>query len=148
TFHELIAHHAKLFMGLPSFPIPDEIEYGIALRGRFWPSQFNLIKAVQRIGRRPILFVAVQNDRRMPPAYAEALYAASASPEKALVVVPGKRHGEGFNSGREPYEAALSKFLDQVAPPQEVAPAANHETRGQTRRSGKPSTPESHTARQ
>ncbi|MGH9455552.1 MAG: alpha/beta hydrolase, partial [Terriglobia bacterium] len=46
TFHELIAHHAKLFMGLPSFPIPDEIEYGIALRGRFWPSQFNLIKAV------------------------------------------------------------------------------------------------------
>lgn len=147
TFHELIAHHAKLFLRLPSFPIPDEIEYGIALRGHFWPSQFNLIKAVQRIGARPILFVAVKNDRRMPPAYAEALYAASTSPEKALVVVPGKRHGEGFNSGREPYEAALSKFLDQVAPPKEAAPAENAETRGRTRRAEKASTPESRAVR-
>jgi fermentation-respiration switch protein FrsA (DUF1100 family) len=117
TFHELIAHHAKLFMRLPSFPIADEIEYGIALRGHFWPSQFNLLTAVREIGARPILFVAVQNDRRMPPAYAETLYQASSSPQKALVVVPGSRHGEGFNTGREPYEAAAGEFLDEVAPP-------------------------------
>ncbi|HUY13042.1 MAG TPA: alpha/beta hydrolase [Terriglobia bacterium] len=133
TFHELIAHHAKLFMRLPSFPIPDEIEYGIALRGHFWPSDFNLIKAVQKIGTRPILFVAVKNDRRMPPAYAEALYAASSSPEKAIVVVEGKRHGEGFNSGREPYEVAVRKFLDQVAPPAAAAPPENPQPRGDSR---------------
>ncbi len=116
TFHELIAHHARLFLHLPSFPVADEIEYGIALRGHFWPSEFNLVTAVQRIGARPILFVAVRDDRRMPPAYARALYAASSSPEKAIVIVPGWRHGEGFNSGREPYEAAVRRFLDRVAP--------------------------------
>ena len=132
TFHELIAHHAKLFMRLPSFPIPDEIEYGIALRGHFWPSDFNLLKAAQKIGQRPILFVAVQDDRRMPPAYAKALYAASPSPEKALVVVPGKRHGEGFSSGRAPYEAAVRKFLNQVAP-RAGAPPGNPQPHGGTR---------------
>jgi uncharacterized protein len=116
NFHELIAHHARLFLHLPSFPIPDEIEYAIALRCHFWPSQFNLIKAVQEIGKRPTLFIAVEHDRRMPPAYARALYAASKSPERAIVIVPGHRHGEGFNSGRERYEAAVKKFLDQVAP--------------------------------
>lgn len=135
TFHELIAHHAKLFMGIPSFPIADEIEYGIAWRSHFWPSQFNLIKAVQRIGQRPILFVAVKNDRRMPPAYAEALYAASLSPEKTLLVVPGKRHGEGFNSGREAYEAAVKKFLEHVAPPALVPPPENPQARSGGRRS-------------
>jgi len=114
TLHELIAHHAKLFLGLPSFPIPDEITYWVAWRGGFRPSQFNLETAVERLGRRPALFIGVERDRRMPPAYAQELYAVSQSPQKALIIVPGHRHGEGFSSGSQQYEQAVAQFLARI----------------------------------
>lgn len=111
SFEDVIQHHWKLFFGLPTFPIADEVTYGIAWRGHFWPSDFDVEKAVERIGNRPILFIAVEGDRRMPPAIAHRLYAAAQSPRKKLVVVPGARHGEGFKSGHEQYEKAVRNFL-------------------------------------
>ena len=110
-------HHWKLFFHLPSFPIADEVAYWIAWRGGFLPSDFNLLNAVARIGNRPILFVAVQDDRRMPPTIARALYARAASPHKSLIVLPGHRHGEGFNQAREQYEIAVRQFLSSLATP-------------------------------
>ncbi len=111
SFRQVIVHHVHLFFHLPSFPIADEIIYWSAWRGHFRPSDFDLRKAVQRINPRPILFVAVRHDPRMPPWIAQELYSLSHSPKKAIVIVPGYRHGEGFNSGREPYEAGVRKFL-------------------------------------
>ena len=69
--------------------------------------------AVTRIGNRPILFVALQDDRRMPPSIARDLYSHAASPHKALIVLPGHRHGEGFNQAREQYEIAVKQFLSE-----------------------------------
>ena len=113
-----VEHHWKLFFHLPSFPIADEVAYWIAWRGGFRPSDFDLVKAVTRIGNRPILFIALQDDRRMPPSIARTLYAHAASPQKALIVLPGHRHGEGFNQAREQYEAAVRQFLSSLAAPQ------------------------------
>jgi len=113
-----IEHHWKLFFHLPSFPIADEMVYWIAWRGDFRPSDFDLINAVIRIGNRPILFVALQDDRRMPPSIAQALYSHAASPKKALIVLPGHRHGEGFNQAREQYETAVRQFLSSLGMPQ------------------------------
>jgi hypothetical protein len=47
----------------------------------------------------------------MPPLIAQTLYSLSTSPDKMLMVVPGKRHGEGFNSGNAQYEQAVKDFL-------------------------------------
>jgi alpha-beta hydrolase superfamily lysophospholipase len=110
-----VEHHWRLFFHLPSFPIADEMSYWIARRGGFHPSDFDLINAVIRIGNRPILFVALQDDRRMPPSIARALYSRAASTHKALIVLPGHRHGEGFNQAREQYENAVKEFLSGLA---------------------------------
>lgn len=107
-------HHLRLFLHLPGFPIADEVAYWVAWRGHFRPSDFDLTKAVERIGNRPILFVAVEGDRRMPPSIAETLYAHARSPLRKVLILPGRRHGEGFNQAREPYEQAVTKFLSSL----------------------------------
>jgi fermentation-respiration switch protein FrsA (DUF1100 family) len=128
NFEELIRHHYYLFRTLarhrwwwfpplPGFPLVAEVTHWIALRDHFSPGQFDLEKAVRRINPRPILFVAVQNDRRMPPSYARSLYANSSSPDKQLVVLPGDHHGEGFRDANQQYETAVSEFLNHLRAP-------------------------------
>jgi len=114
SLSDTVKHHWKLFFHLPSFPIANEVIYLLAWRGGFRPSDFDLVNAVTRIGDRPILFVALENDRRMPPSIARDLYLHALCPHKALIVLPGQRHGEGFNLDREKYEAALKQFLSSV----------------------------------
>jgi len=110
-----VEHHWRLFFRLPSFPFANEMVFWIAWRGGFHASDFDLASAVTRIGDRPILFVALQDDRRMPPSIARDLYAHAASPHKALLILPGHRHGEGFNQAREQYESAVRQFLSSLA---------------------------------
>ncbi len=114
NFRDMIRHHWKLFLPLPSFPIADEVIYGSAWRARFRPADFDLEKAVERIGDRPILFVAVEGDRRMPASIARKLYAEARSPLKKLIVLPGDRHGEGFKLAPKPYQEAVTEFLTRV----------------------------------
>jgi homoserine acetyltransferase len=111
SLSDTVRHHWRLFFHLPSFPIADEVLYLLAWRGGFWPSDFDLVKAVARIGDRPILFVALENDRRMPPSIARELYSNAISRRKAVIVLPGQRHGEGFNLDTDQYEAAVRQFL-------------------------------------
>lgn len=111
SFMGTLRHHLKLFLHLPGFPIADEVGYWTAWRGHFRPADFDLVKAVERIGDRPILFVAVEGDRRMPPSIARTLYDHAASPLRKMIVLPGHRHGEGFNQATEPYEKAVTDFL-------------------------------------
>jgi fermentation-respiration switch protein FrsA (DUF1100 family) len=109
-----VQHHWKLFFHLPSFPIADEMAYWIAWRGGFRPSDLDLANAVERMGTRPVLFVAVQDDRRMPPSVARSLYAHDASPQKELVILPGRRHGEGFKQATEQYQKGVTQFLARL----------------------------------
>ena len=104
-------HHLRLFLHIPGFPIADEVAWWTAWRGNFRPADFDLVKATERIGDRPILFVAVEGDRRMPPSIAQTLYAHARSPLKRIIILPGQRHGEGFNQATGPYEKAVAEFL-------------------------------------
>lgn len=127
NYRELIYHHYNLFFGLynrflpwwwpylPRFPLANEVLYWSASRNHFSASDFDLEKAVERINPRPILFVAVQGDERMPPWYASKLYADSTSPTKTIVILPGTKHGEGFTSGRDQYKATVTNFLAKLA---------------------------------
>ena len=115
SFRHVIVHHAHLFFHIPSFPIVDEAIYLSAWRAGFWPSEFDLTKAVDRINPRPILFIAVEGDKRITPEVARELYSHSNSPKKAILVVPGHRHGEGFTSEHELYEQAVKKFLASIS---------------------------------
>ena len=116
SLRHTLAHHLRLFLRLPGFPLADLVAWGIAWQGGFRPSQLDLGDAVTRIGTRPILFVAVEGDRRMPPWIARELYARAVSPQKKLVVLPGTRHGEGFRQAPEQYEQAVREFLAAIPP--------------------------------
>lgn len=115
SFEDVIKHHWKLFFGLPTFPVADEVIYWSAHRIKFDPSEFDLEKAVGRIGSRPILFIAVEGDKRMPPSIARTLYGDAQSELKDIEVVPGMRHGEGFKSAKTQYEGAVTRFLGGIA---------------------------------
>ncbi len=115
SFSDTVKHHFRMFFGLPSFPIADEIIYCTAYRGHFHASDFDLVKAVERIGERPVLFIGVAGDRRMPPNIARELYAHCASPHRALAILPGTRHGEGFKDAPQDYQQAVRQFLARVA---------------------------------
>ncbi len=115
---DTVTHHLKLFLHLPAFPIAYEVMYWTAWRGGFRPDDLDLGKAVDRINPRPILFVAVERDRRMPPSVAETLYSHAKSPDKRIIILPGFRHGEGFNRARGAYERAVKEFLARVRPDQ------------------------------
>jgi alpha-beta hydrolase superfamily lysophospholipase len=124
NFTDVVRHHYYLFRGfvrwfppLPSFPIADEVIHWSAWRANFDPAEFDLEKAVRSIGDRPILFVAVEGDRRMPPSIAQKLYSDAESPLKKLVVLPGTRHGEGFKTANQQYEAAVANFLASLPAP-------------------------------
>ncbi len=126
SYSKMIKHHYYLFRDiirrrwwwfppLPSFPIADEVIYWSAWRGHFHPSDFDLERAVERINPRPILFIAVEADPRMPPSIARTLYSVATSPQKQIVVLPGSRHGEGFNLANKQFEEAVTQFLKVVA---------------------------------
>jgi pimeloyl-ACP methyl ester carboxylesterase len=115
SFENVIKHHWKLFFGLPTFPVADEVMYWTAHRVGFDPSEFDLEKAVGRIGPRPVLFIGVEGDKRMPPSIARTLYGEAQSELKDIEVVPGERHGEGFKSGQGKYQEAIKRFLASIA---------------------------------
>ncbi len=125
NYSELIRHHYNLFLSiirrhwwwfppLPAFPLAYEVLYWSAWRGHFSPSDFDLEKAVREINPRPILFIAVVGDPRMPPEYAQTLFADATSPQKKLVVLGGTRHGEGFRLATKQYEEAVTQFLSTL----------------------------------
>ncbi len=119
SFDDTVTHHFKLFFHLPRFPIGNEIEFFIERRGRFDGDKLDSLDAVKRIGQRPILFVAGQNDRRMPPEIAKKLYEGSSSPQSDLLVVDGdatKVHGHAYSAAPELYLDRVSRFLDAVLP--------------------------------
>ncbi len=114
SMEDTAVHHLKLFLHLPAFPIAYEVIHWAAWRGGFRPSDLDLEKAVDRIGRRPILFVGVEGDRRMPPQIARTLFARSSSSGKQLLILPGTRHGEGFNQAKDQYQKAVREFLARL----------------------------------
>lgn len=117
SFEDTARHHWGLFFrGWPSFPMFNETMALIRWKAHFKASDFDLRVAVEHINPRPILFIGVEGDPRMPPNIARTLYGLSNSPEKMLLVVPGKRHGEGFFSGHDRYVQAVTEFLAKVRP--------------------------------
>jgi pimeloyl-ACP methyl ester carboxylesterase len=114
SFDETIAHHAKLFFHLPAFPIANEVSLFTEWQVGFDSDEFDLRRAVQKIGDRPILFMAGGADVRMPPQIAQALYDASPSTRKNLVIIPNAPHGAGFRTDRETYMKAVLSFLQEI----------------------------------
>jgi pimeloyl-ACP methyl ester carboxylesterase len=114
SFDDTIVHHAKTWLGLPKFPIVDELILFTKWRIGFNSEDFDLRRAAQKIGDRPILFIAGGADKRMPPEIAKALYQASPSAHKNIVIIPEASHGAAFRTDPETYSKAILNCLQTV----------------------------------
>jgi len=114
SFDETITHHAKLFFNLPKFPVASALIMFTKWRAGFTPENFDLRHAVQKIGDRPILFMAGAKDTRMPPEIAQTLYAASPSSHKNIVIIPNASHGAAFRTDPETCTKAILSCLQAV----------------------------------
>jgi pimeloyl-ACP methyl ester carboxylesterase len=113
SFEETITHHTKL-LNLTKFPMASALIMFTKWRVGFKPEDFDLRRAVQKIGDRPILFIAGGEDTRMPPAIAQALYEASPSTHKNLVIIPNATHGKAFSTDPETCTKAILDCLQKV----------------------------------
>lgn len=115
TFDNTIDHHVRLFFKLPTFPIANEFKFFFERKAGFDSAQLDALSAVQRIGARPILFIAAAHDRRMPPEIAQTLYNACASQKRDLLVVDGpgsEIHGHAYQANPQLYISHIAQFLD------------------------------------
>lgn len=114
SFDETITHHAKLFFNLPKFPVASALILFTEWRVGFTPEAFDLQRAVQKIGDRPILFIAGGEDTRMPPEIAQTLYAVSPSTHKNIVIIPQASHGAAFRTDPQTCIKAILTYLQKV----------------------------------
>ena len=113
---ETVSHHFRLIFGLPSFPIANMIIGLTRLRMGFALVDGDVESAVRESSALPILFIAGNEDRRMPPALARRLYDASANPRSELLIVRGARHGGAFRVNRNRYLETIFDFLGVLDP--------------------------------
>jgi len=71
---------------------------------------FNPEWVVDKIAPRPVMFITTDNDRLVPPAESEALYARAGEPKK-LVVLKGGGHVPHWEAVREEFWADTLAFL-------------------------------------
>lgn len=133
-----VRHHLRLFRGfkiygvpalklVPQWPTSDLVLYWIKQRGGFNPSDVDVTAAAAKVNGRPALFVANRGDARIPFAITEEM-TRLAGPKSHMLITESKSHGGAWRDARGPYEAAVKKLLDEVAPPQGEAPTSKVET--------------------
>ena len=114
SFETTVAHHLELFLGLPRFPLADTIIFFTRQKVGFKNEDFDMRRALHRIGDRPMLFIAGEADARMPIEEARQLVAAAETSRKSLVVIPRATHGAGHRTNPAMYETAVLDFLGKL----------------------------------
>jgi pimeloyl-ACP methyl ester carboxylesterase len=134
-----VRHHLRLFRGfrfygipalklVPQWPTSSIVLFWIKKRGGFDPEEVDVLAAAGKINGRPSLFVANRGDVRIPFAITEAM-TTLAGPKSHMLITDSRSHGGAWRDAREPYEAAVKKLLDEVAPPLEAQPSSNAATK-------------------
>jgi len=109
-----VIHHLDLIFGLPRFLLGSSLLLALELSAGFDREDFDLEKAVSRMGERPVLVVAGEEDQRMPLALQERVFEASVSETSRFRSFPDARHGAAYRTDAEAYEAMLTEFVEDV----------------------------------
>ncbi len=117
SLDDTIRRHVRLLLGLPGFPFDRLFVWNLTRMGGFSPEDLDILAAARSLDSLPVLLIYGREDRRMPPAVAEAIHAAIPSPEKELLLVPAADHGAAFRVDPEGYIEAIVRLcgaIDQV----------------------------------
>ncbi len=117
---DTVRHHLHLFRNfrpwlrlVPVWPVADEALFWMGRRAGFDPDVVDVQAAAARLSGRPVLFVANDQDVRMPKEIAFDLQKA-VGPTAEVLIVPGKSHGGAWRDGTAAYEAAARALLEKA----------------------------------
>lgn len=75
----------------------------------------NALAAIARIGPRPILFIAGEDDKICPAENARKMYDAALSAQKILLMVPHADHDTTYSTAPHLYESTVVSFLQKLS---------------------------------
>ena len=110
TYRNTVLHHAQLMYGLSEYPFVALAFPMIESRARFRMADVDCLRAAGRI-RAPMLFLAAENDTRMPISVVHSVYDRAAGP-KEFWVIPGEGH-ENREFGKE-FREKIGQFLGKI----------------------------------
>jgi len=112
TLHNTIAHHARLFYGLPEFPLLYLTYPRIEARGGYPINAVSSIAALREI-HVPVFFMAGEKDLRMPVALVRSLYEQARAPKRFYVIPKAGHESRPF----EPeYQKEILDFAGNLKP--------------------------------
>jgi len=109
-----VEHHVELLFGLPRFPFASTLLFFFQQQAGFDAEDFDLEKAAEALGDRPLLVVAGESDQRMPAALQRRLFDASSSPSSRFRSFPDAGHGAAYRTHPDAYEKMLVEFLEEA----------------------------------
>jgi fermentation-respiration switch protein FrsA (DUF1100 family) len=120
SLKQTIADHTWLFLRLPRFPFADLFLFWFGRIAGFDPGLLDSQAALRKVLPVPLLMIASEGDKRIPPRVARSLYEEARAPLKMLKLfgadVP---HGAAARLHPREYDAVLESFLDKaLAEPQ------------------------------
>lgn len=114
-----VSSAAKLALKLSRMPLTMEamrlvfyVRTGVTLS----EEEADALPQIGKLGQRPILFIAGEQDRIAPPENARKMYEAARSPRKQLRVIKGASHNRTYAAAPAEYEATVLKFLEAALP--------------------------------
>lgn len=113
NLHNSMVLHARLFFGVPDFPLLTLTRPRIEARARYRIRDVDTVRALQSV-RVPVLFLAAENDVRMPVTLVRSMYDAHPGP-KSWYVIPGTGHE--FRPFEQEFQKVVSQFIKQIPPP-------------------------------
>lgn len=112
SFREVVAQFTKNNYRLPYFPFVWAVLQVIRWRLGEDPEACSPVLHVGRLPRKPLLFIAAENDPLMPVPVVRGLFDL-ASPPKDFYLVPGAFHANCWEAGGEEYRRRLSSFFEE-----------------------------------
>lgn len=111
TLESTVRRHVHLFLGLPSFPFANVFIWDFCRIGNFRPQELDVLAAMEKMPSVPVLLIYGREDRRMPPAVAESVFAAIPDPDRELWFVDGAGHGAAYRTQPHEYLKHVVDFL-------------------------------------
>jgi uncharacterized protein len=110
SFSDIVVRYAKLFYGIPKYPLVPITFLFTKLRLGFDPNEISAINVVSKIAPRPIFFIHGESDERIPIAEGKKLYDIAGEP-KEFWSVAGANHMEAHNKNPLKYEKKVGEFF-------------------------------------
>ena len=115
SIRQTIIHHSWLFFNLPRFIFPPIFLFWFQRFTGFDVDEVNTLECIARVQPVPLLVIASEGDRRMPPKVARRLFQEAKAPLKRIEVFGNEvSHGAAARLHPKEYAVLLVGFLDQA----------------------------------